>query len=170
MADLYDKLKDSQGLLGKIASMIPGFNGYKDRETRREADKILRDTIANRYGEQLARVSNLQVQLISGGGIEYVDDLQDAATRLQRFVDMTRTAARGYGGLFDSVKINEPELAKLYQFDLALLENVSQVAAAVDNVEASMGGDGLPAAIRHLSTVVGDINTTFERRKEVLTS
>jgi hypothetical protein len=131
---------------------------------------MLRETVANRYGEQLSRISNLQVQLISSGGIEYVDDLQDAATRLQRFIDMVRTAAYGYAGMFDAVKVNEPELVKLYQFDLALLENVSKVAAAVDNVEASLGGDGMAAALRHLSTVVGEANTSYERRKEVLTS
>ena len=170
MADLYDKLKGSQGLFGKIANMIPGFSGYVDRETRREADKMLRDTIANRYSEQLGRVGNLQVQLISNGGIEYVDDLQDAANRLQRFIDTVSTAARGYSGLFDAVKINEAELEKLYKFDVALLENVSQVAAAVDNVEASIGAEGLPAALRHLSSVIGEINNTYERRKEVLTS
>ena len=170
MADLYDKIKDSQGLLGKIASMIPGFSGYMARETRREADKMLRETVANRYGEQLNRISDLQVQLITSGGIDWVDDLQDAATRLQRFIDMVRTAAYGYAGLFDAVKVNEPELAKLYNFDLALLENAAKVAAAIDNVEASMGGEGMPAAVRHLSSVMGEANTAYERRKEVLTS
>lgn len=170
MSDYYDKIKDSQGLFGKIASAIPGFNGYIDREQRRDADRMLRETVANRYSEQLARISNLQVQLISSGGIEFVDDLQDAATRLQRFIDMVRTAPLGYAGLFSAIKINEPELAKLYQFDLAMLENVSKVAAAVDNVESSLGGDGMPAAMRHLSSVIGEANTTYERRKEVLTS
>ena len=63
-----------------------------------------------------------------------------------------------------------PELAKLYNFDLALLENASKVAAAIDNVEASVGGEGMPAAVRHLSSVIGEANTAFERRKEVLTS
>jgi hypothetical protein len=170
MADYYDKIKDSQGLFGKIASMIPGFNGYIDREQRREADRMLRETIANRYGEQASRIANLQVQLVSTGGIEYVDDLQDAATRLQRFIDTVRFAALGYAGLFAAIKVNEPELAKLYQFDLALLENVSKVAAAIDNVEASLGGDGMPAALRHLSSTIAEANTTYERRKEVLTS
>ena len=170
MADLYDKIKDSQGLLGKIAGMIPGFSGYMARETRREADKMLRETVANRYGEQLNRISDLQVQLITSGGIDWVDDLQDAATRLQRFIDMVRTAAYGYSGLFDAVKVNEAELAKLYNFDLALLENAAKVAAAIDNVEASVGGEGMPAAVRHLSSVIGEANTAFERRKEVLTS
>ena len=170
MADYYDKIKSSQGLFGKIASMIPGFNGYLDREQRRDADRMLRDTVANRYGEQLARISNLQVQLIGSGGIEWVDDLQDAATRLQRLIDTVRTAAMGYGPLFGSIKINEAELAKLYQFDLAMLENVLKVAAAIDTVEASIGGDGLPAAIRNLSSIIGEANTTYERRKETLTS
>jgi len=170
MADYYDKIKDSQGLFGKIAGMIPGFKGYMDREQRRDADKMLRDTVANRYDEQLGRISNLQVQLISGGGIEYVDDLQDAATRLQRFIDMVRTAAYGYAGMFDAVKVNEAELAKLYQFDLDLMDKVSAVASAVDNVEASIGSDGLAAAIRHLTALIGESNTAYERRKEVLTS
>jgi hypothetical protein len=170
MADYYDKIKDSQGLLGKITGMIPGFKGYMDREQRRDADKMLRDTVANRYEEQLSRISNLQVQLISGGGIEYVDDLQDAATRLQRFIDTVRTAAYGYSGMFDAVKVNEAELARLYQFDAALLDKVAAVSAAVDNVETSMGSDGLAAAIRHLSSLVGESNTAFERRKEVLTA
>ena len=168
MADYYDKIKDSRGLLGKIASVIPGFSGYMNRETRRDADKMMRETIANRYSEQLARISQLQVQLVSSGGIDWVDDVQDAYTRLQRFIDMVRTAAYGYSGLFAAVNVNEDALAKLYQFDLALLENVSKVAAAVDNVEASVGGDGMAAAVRHLSSVMVEANTTFERRKEVL--
>ena len=170
MAGLYDKIKDSQGLLGKIAGMIPGFSGYMARETRREADKMLRETVANRYSEQLNRISDLQVQLITSGGIDWVDDLQDAATRLQRFIDTVRTAAYGYSGLFDAVKVNEAELAKLYNFDLALLENAAKVAAAIDNVEASVGGEGMPAAVRHLSSVMAEANTAYERRKEVLTS
>jgi len=170
MADLFQKLSDSKGLLGKIASYIPGFGGYMERETRRDADKMLRTTIANRYGEQLDRVSALQVQLISSGGIEYIDDLQTAATKLQTFIDQVKTAAYGYSGLLDAVQINEAELAKLYTFDVALLENAAKVTAAVDNVETSMGGDGLPAAIRNLITLTAECNTTFDRRKEAITA
>ena len=170
MADLFSKLTESRNLLEKLASKIPGFSGYMEREGRREADRLLRDTIANRYDEQLRRLSNIQMQLLTGGGIEYVDDVQVAATRLQTFIDQVRTAAYGYGGLFGAIKINEAELIKLYNFDYALLENVDKLAAAVDNVETSVGSDGLPAAIRNLQALTEECNLTFERRKEVLTS
>lgn len=169
MSDLFQKITDSKGLLEKVVGMIPGFNGYMQKEARREADKLLRDTIATRYGQQLDRLATLQTQLISSGGLEYVDDLQDAVTRLQRFVDTVKTAERGYSGFFDAVKVKEAELAKLYAFDNALLDNAGQVTAAVDAVEAAVNSnEGLPAAIRKLSALAAECNTTFERRKEVL--
>src|SRR4051794_38427834 len=134
MADLYDKIKDSQGLLGKIAGMIPGFSGYMARETRREADKMLRETVANRYSEQLNRISDLQVQLVTGGGIDWVDDLQDAATRLQRFIDTVRTAAYGYGGLFTAAEGAKGDLAELFSLGPGSVAKTSQAAAAAGNV------------------------------------
>lgn len=171
MAHLFDKLTDARGLLEKLGGMIPGFGGYLERERRREADKMLRETIVNRYGQQLDRVSDLQTQLVASvTGIEYVDDLQNAATRLQRFIDMVKTAAYGYSGFFDAVKVNEAELAKMYAFDVALLEKAASVSAAVDTLETSIGGDGVPAAIRNLVSIVAECNTTFEQRKEVLTA
>ena len=170
MADLFQKITDSKGLLEKIAGTIPGFGGYLEKESRRDADKLLREMIVNRYGEQLSRISNLQTQLVSSGGIEFVDDLQDAATRMQRFIDMVKTAAYGYSGFFDAVKVKEDALGKLYTFDNALLENVAKASAAIDNIEASVGGDGLPAAIRNLVALVTESNDTYERRKEVLLS
>ncbi len=170
MGDLYQKFTDSRGLLEKIASKIPGFGGYMEKETRREADRMLRDLIANRYGEQLSRVQSLQTQLVTGTGIEYVDDLQNAATRLQRFVDSVKTAAYGYAGLFSAVQVKEEQLAKLYAFDNALLDNADKIVEAVNTVETSMGGDDLGAAIRNLTTLVTQCNDAFERRKEVLIS
>lgn len=169
MSDLFQKVTDAKGLLEKLVGKIPGFSGYMEKESRREADKLLRTTIATRYGEQLDRLATLQTQLISGGGLEYVDDLQEAVTRLQRFIDMVKTAAHGYSGFFDAVKVKEKELAKLYAFDNALLDNSGKIAEAVDAVEAAVNSnEGLPASIRKLTGLVAECNTTFERRKEVL--
>jgi hypothetical protein len=173
MADILGSVTNARGLLEKIASKIPGFGGYMEKETRRSADKLLRETIASRYGDQLSRISTLQAELAKSGGIEYLDDLQDAATRLQRFIDMVKTAAYGYAGFFDAVKVKEDELAKLYAFDNALLDNAGKVTLLVDGVEAAMASEGmagLPAAIKALTGAVAECNAAFERRKEVLLS
>lgn len=168
MDDLFSKMTDEHNLLEKLASKIPGFGGYLKEEQRRTADKLLRDTLANRYEEQWQRVSAIQRRMVEEMMIDEVDKLESAALKLRTFIDGMKTAAYGYGSLFDAVKVNDAELQKLYAFDNALLEGVTRVSSAVDNVEASLGTDGLPAAIRNLTTITAENVTAFDRRKEVL--
>ena len=174
MSDLIDqimsKVSGDMDPFKKILSKIPGFSGYMERQNRRDSDKLLRETVASRFEEQWQRVSTLQRDFISQGEISYVDDLEAAAIQLRTFADRVRRATRGYSGLFDAVKINEAELTKLYQYDAAMLELSDEVGRAIDNVEASVGSDGLPAAIRNLTNIARQCIAVFDRRKEVFVS
>ena len=165
---LFEKVQADMDPFKKIASKIPGFNGYIERQSRRDADKLLRDQIASRFDEQWQRISALQRQFISEGEIAYVDDLEAAAIKLRQFIDRVRRAPRGYSGMFDAVKINEDELAQLYVYDAAMLEMVDEVSRAIDNVEASVGSDGLPAALRNLSGTAQQCVEVYNRRSEAV--
>lgn len=168
MSDLFDRVTDDRDVIKKILAKLPGFKGYFERQDRRNSDKILREAIAGRFEELWQRISQVQRDLISQGAIEYIDDLEAAAIKLRQFIDRVRTASYGYAGFFDPVKIREDELAQVYQYDLALLELVDQVNRAIDNVEASLGTDGLPAAIRNLRALAQQAVETFDRRSEVM--
>ena len=170
MSDLYDKVTEHQDILTKLIGKIPGFNGYIEKGKRRAADKMLREQIANQYTELWKRVGNLQQDFASSGEVTYLDDLEKAAMKLQTFVDKVSNAAYGYAGFFDAIKIKEDELAKIYEFDIALLDMVDEFSRAIDNIEASVGSDGLPAAIRHLVGQTRDLVSTFDRRDEVVTA
>jgi hypothetical protein len=170
MSDFFEKVTSQQDPLKQLLSYIPGFKGYVERQNRRDADKLIRDTVARRFEEQLKRVSNLQSDLVSNGKIEYVDDMEKAAIKLRTFIDKISTAPRGYSGMFDAVKINEVELLAIYQFDLAFFELSTQIAGAVDNVEATLNDEtGLPAAIRNLTSLGRMAVETFNRRSEAVT-
>ena len=168
MGDLFERVKGEQDIITKLLSKIPGFSGYIERQTRRASDKMLRETIATRFEALWQRISGLQKDLINQGGILYVDDLESAALKLRQFIDRVRTAYYGYAGFFDAVKINEEELAQVYQYDLVLLEAESEVSRAIDNVEASLGTDGLPAAIRNLTSLAQQCVDAFNKRTEVM--
>lgn len=168
MSDILGRIREEQDIFGKLLGKLPGFSGYFDREQRRSADKLLRETIAARYEEQWRRVSNLQRDLISQGGLAYVDDLEAAAIKLRQFVDRIKTASYGYAGFFDAVKIQSEELESLYQYDLWLLTLIDEIGRAVDNVESSIGTDGLPAAIRHLTRMAQESVEAYNKRAEVI--
>ncbi|MBI5825733.1 MAG: hypothetical protein HZB18_17025 [Chloroflexi bacterium] len=170
MSDFFEKVSSQVDPFKKLLSYIPGFSGYIERQNRRDADKILRETVARRFEEHWGRASNLQVEMVSGGMIKYVDDMEKAALALRTFIDKINTAARGYSGLFDAVKINEKELEAIYQFDTAFFDLGDQVGSALGNVEASLADEtALPAAIRNLTTLARLAVETFERRSEIVT-
>jgi hypothetical protein len=166
--DPLGKITAGDDLLGKIRNTLSGFIGYLDRENRREADKLLRTTIASRYEQQWGRISAIQRQMIESGNLEAVDQLEAAAIKLRTFIDRVKSASYGYAGFFDAVRINENELQKIYSYDLQLLEDVNSISSAIDNVEASLGSEGLPAAMRHLTTLSQDVVDAYDRRDEVL--
>ncbi len=168
MSDIFDKVAEDRDPLKKLLSKIPGFKGYVERGDRRLSDKLLRETIANEYEAHYQRISGLQRDLISQGGLAYIDDLESAAIKLRQFIDRVRTASYGYAGLFDAIKIKEEELASIYQYDAELLEKGATVSGAIDNVESSIGTDGLPAALRHLRSVSQECVDLFNKRSDAL--
>lgn len=169
MSDIFEKVTNDQDIFKKILSKVPGFSGYIERSNRRSSDKLLREAVANHFEELWKRVSSLERDLISQGGIAYVGDMESAALKLRQFIDRVRTASYGYSGLFDAIKINQEELAKLYQYDYSLLTMADDVSHAIDNVESAMGSDGLKAAIRNLISSTQQCVTTYNKRSEVIT-
>jgi hypothetical protein len=171
MSDLLSKVSGGLGGLEKLVASIPGYKGYKEKEMRREADRILRETLARKYEEQWARLSGVQKRLMSAGGIEYLDDVEGAASKLRGFIDKLKTAAMGYGGLFDAIKVKEDALDKLYQFDNALNDGILQISGTIDGIDAAVAAkQGIPEAISRFDDQCRFLVETFEHRKEVLTS
>lgn len=170
MDQFFEKVTSQQDPFKKLMSYVPGFKGYIDRQNRRDADKLLRDTVARRFEEQWKRASQLQSDMVSNGMIAYVDDMEKAAIQLRTFIDKISTAPRGYSGLFDAVKINEKELESIYQFDAAFFDLADQVGHGLDNVEASLGDEAaLPAAIRNVISLARMAVETYNRRSEAVT-
>lgn len=171
MSDFFGRVTEDQDPFKKLASHIPGFSGYIERTNRRAADKLLRDSVAKRFEELYKQLSALQADIISQGYIEYMDDIEKAALQIRTFTDKIRNATYGYSGLFDAVKINEDELAKIYAFDAAFFDQADQIKNAIETIEASLGNpEGLPATIRNLVTLSRQAVNTYEKRYEIFTS
>jgi len=168
MNDILERVTGESDFIKRILSKLPGFRGYVEREDRRNADKLLRESIAERFENLWRRISSLQKEAISNGEIEKIDDLESSAIKLRQFIDRVKTASYGYAGFFDVIKVNTEELNAIYQYDLQMLELEDEISRAIDNVETSFGTNGLPAAIRHLTTLSQNCLDVFNQRKEVI--
>ena len=167
--DLTEKIQSSQNKLEELISRVPGFAGYKQKEQRREADKLLRLYVARQYEEQLTRLSNVQYAMVSQGRLKAMSTLERGVTKLQLLIDRIKTASYGYAGLFDAIKVDEGALDRLYSFDQAMLEGVDKIAADLDRLDEAAQAEA--ATLTEAGQLIADLealNNTFSRRQDVI--
>jgi hypothetical protein len=164
------RIEDSRGGLESLISKIPGYHGYKEKENRRAADKLLRDQLTKQLDEQRRRLAELQRNLVDSGGLLMVDDLDRAVTKVQKLADKIRTAAYGYAGIFDAVKVKEDQLDALYTFDEGMLEQVTSVQTAIDALATAIDSNGdVKPAIRAVVSAAEQAETTWRQRESAIT-
>ncbi len=165
---LLDKIKGNMSDVETFLSeKVPGYSGYKQKEMRREADKILRETIASRMRHVKSQLDSLQQVLISAGKYHLLTKTGSTATQIQTFIDRVRTAAYGYGGLFDAERVDEDKLDRLYEFDAALMDYVDRIQAAIDQALDNIDGD-IDKLVTQIQTLAREANSTFDERREYI--
>jgi hypothetical protein len=169
MADIHERAEEQRTALEKLIDSIPGWGGYQKRQRRREADRLLRQTLADKLGKQRRRLDQAQKELLDHGRLDLVDDVESSVTQLKTLIDRIRFASYGYAGLFDAVKIGENELKQMYDFDAALVEYVERLDAANDHLgNAISEGDGLEEVLDVIEEIVREANNTFDRREHLI--
>ena len=169
MGDLYERVSDSRGWLEKLVGKIPGYKGYKEKEMRRDSDKLLRDALAAQMAVLRQRMDDLQKQMISAGRFEYLDEMGNATTKLQTFIDRVQKASYGYAGLFGAVRVKEDELDRLYDFDNQLMGYSERLTTSLSSLETAIpSGEGLADAVRQILSICAEANQTFDMREQVI--
>ncbi len=148
-----------------LQRMLPGYKGYEARETRRDADKMLRVQVAKQFRDQQGDLNRLIQDMTKGGGLRYLDDLDRISTGIDRFVVKLETAPRGYAGWFEVITIDETDLDLLYQFDLRLANSAGLLAERISVVQRQFNEAGdVGAAIAELQSFVDDLNRQLDAR------
>jgi hypothetical protein len=162
---LLDKARAGQGFLEQIANAIPGFKGYREKELRRDADKLEREHLAAQLEECKKTFNTLASDATRGGSLDVINDIETARKRLDKVVARIRYADRGYAGFFDAIKVDEAMLERVYQFDAGLLADVKQVQRAA--AEAGALGDP-KAGVTAILAAVDALDARLGEREQIL--
>lgn len=170
--DMYGKIQDESTFLGKIASKIPGFSGYVEKSRRREADEILRRTLSDRLEATRLELSSIH-EILSQDiilAMDHAESLGRIDNRLMGLIGKLHDAPQGYAGFFDAVKVNEDELARVYEFDNQMMNHADLITSGVAAVQKAVNdGGNVKQTIRELDQAVQEANNAFGSRQEILT-
>jgi uncharacterized phage infection (PIP) family protein YhgE len=168
MADLLDRIPHDADALNKLLDLIPGYKGYREREERRTADRLLRDHLVGLVDDIRQKLTGFQRELQSRGEFKPVTDLDRIGRRLTRARDRLDHAPYGYAGFLDAAQVNEAELGRLYDYDLALKQTLAQIEAAADAVTGGTQQD-FDQALRQLGDEIEEFSRMLDHRSEAAT-
>ncbi len=162
---ILDKARAGQGVLEQLANAIPGFQGYREKELRRDADRVEREHLAVLLEECKRPFNALANDATRSGALDAINDVETARKRLDKLVARIRYADRGYAGFFDAIKVDEALLECVYEFDLGL---VADVDAVHDSAEAADAAADVKAGLAPVIAALDALDARLGERERIL--
>ena len=167
MTNGFEEARGQRNWLERLGAAIPGYRGFQDRELRREVDRTLREHLAAELGRLKGLLRDHSRAWVDAGklgalnGFDRLDRQLDGLSQAIRFSDY------GASGLFDAVKIGEPELQRLYAFDGSVVDDLAQLESEIAALPAPGGDDPAPA-LDHLLQQVRALDGKWRQRMQVV--
>jgi hypothetical protein len=166
-----EKVQESEKFLERIMLVLPGFKGYKLREQRREADRIVRNHLHYVLENSRTWLNYAYQSLVDGKVAELVEPMNRLLARVDRVSEKVYHASYGYAGFFDSVKIEEPDLDRMLAYDTQLMDLVKKFADAAESFRNDLQQNKLENALsseQALESNLENIEMVFDERKTVI--
>jgi len=169
--DWYTEAKGQMRLSERIVAAIPGFRGYKEKELRRESDKLLRNHLYLKLSTAKNDLKTVFQKLSDRRYFDVLTDMDRLVAKTDRVVEKVNHASYGYTGFYDIVKVKEENLDRMIEFDNKLIDEVNALTAEVDAFKAELAGGetkNLKAKIQTLTDKLEGFEGTFDKRDEVI--
>ena len=150
---------------------LPGFRGYKLKEQRREADRIVRSYVYDSL-EHSRDDFMLSLQTLTDNKLnELVEPMNRLVAKLDRVAQKINHASYGYAGFFDSVRIEEPDLDRMLAYDTQLVDLARKFSELTKSFRSNLTQnkfDDARTSQQQLDGSLGSLELAFDQRKSVV--
>jgi len=163
---VLEKARAGQNILERLANMVPGLKGYRDKELRRDSDRLLREHLAKQLEECKKGLNDISNAAFRAKQLHLINDVETARKRIDKLANRIRYADRGYAGFFGAIKVDDEKLGAVYEFDMALVSAVDSIQAAERN--ASVASADIAEALRSMIGEIDALDDKLGEREQIL--
>ena len=170
MPDIREKVEEDRGLIKKIQLKIPGYAGYRRREDIRNADILLRNQVADQVKKVRSDLEGVRDGLAADGKYQGLQPIGNLIFNLQATEAKVRHSEGGYSGISANIRVEEPELDKLYEYDWSMLENLDKLAAVIPTIQAAPDPASFATALKAFGDTLKAFDAAFDQRMIMITA
>jgi len=143
--ETVEKVKSRRGIIHKIQDFFT--LGYGTKEDLRELNKKLRDLYYEELREQSYKWKDAYLAALEAGVAKSSADFKKVSQVYDRVMEKVRHADYGYAGLLDRKgHIREDELARVFNYDKGLSDEIAILNEAVTRTENEVENENWEAA------------------------
>ena len=169
--DVYAQAKSQMRLLERIAAALPGFRGYKEKELRRESDKLVRNNLYLKLTKDKDNVKSILQKIADKRYMDVLTDIDRLSAKMDRITEKVNHASYGYAGFYDIVKIKEENLDRMITFDNQLLDEVNALTASIEDLKTQLLSNNFANLKDKIQTIADKfelLEDTFDKREQVI--
>lgn len=161
------QISDNRTLVSRIASYIPMYKGYKQRQLRREEDRAIRDVVAKELVAVKNDLANSATATV--GDLEAMRQSERLRAKVDKYYSQVKKTATGYTGFHEAVKIRETELDRVITYDAQLIEGVEALKKeTVELTQYADTGEDIKVPMRLIERDVDKLIENFNQRDAIM--
>lgn len=167
---IMEKVDDERTLTQKIMKLVPGWRGYRIKEERRNADRILRDQIVSRLRRSKDKIEDIRSAIVENDLEESYTTIDSLTSRTEKLISQIEHADYGYRPFFDAIKIKEDDLMNMLKYDTWFVEQVQAFDQRCDDVLTLIEDDPDEAIghIKDLRKIASEMDRKWKDRDQVI--
>lgn len=168
---LLEKAKGERTLFERILGELPGFRGYKEKELRRETDKLVRNHIYRKLLEARKDAKEVFQKLADKRLHEVLTEMDRLVMVFDRVTAKINHASYGYAGFFNVLKVQEEKLDKMITFDNELIGQVQEILDDTTVFKGEVTKQEFKKAREHIKKLrdsLESLEEKFDERGEII--
>ena len=170
MADYMQRSKEDRGIFERISLYIPGYSGYRQRNMRRDIDRLVRSHVALSIKEVKTVMNDLKREVMENGDMASVKTMERISTKIDTYMKSIESAESGYSGMWETIKTKEDELDSIIEWDEKLVIGCEELKQRLKDFRDQVDGGSadVKQELREIERMVDDLKDALSQRKLVL--
>ncbi len=165
--NLKTKIQANRDLIDRITTGLPGFKGYVEKSENYDADKIIRNFIADKILSAKKNLGVISGDIVRSGNFTVTQDFDSLSNLLEGLLKKVEFADYGVSGGFSKIKITEEDQNRLLEYDWRLITAFDEVFKLFANL-STLQAEALTAEIGNIKTKIREFEKNFDDRKYVI--
>lgn len=165
--NLKAKIQSNRDFIDRITVQLPGFKGYVEKSENYDADRMIREFIADRIRSSKKSLNVISGDLVKGGEISTIQEIDSVQNLLEGLLKKVQYADYGVSGGFSKIKITEEDQNRLLEYDWRLISAFDEINTAAGKL-ATLQSDTILQELRNLKQKIRDFDKSIDDRKYVI--